>query len=647
MPNSHLAYCRDIDGLRAIAILAVIAFHAFPAAVRGGFVGVDVFFVISGYLISCILLKNLDRGDFSINEFYARRIRRIFPALTIVLFSCLALGWFVLMSDEYKMLAKHSAAGAFFFANFAFWHETGYFDPAAELKPLLHLWSLGIEEQFYIFWPPLLMLAYRFKFNTLIVMLTLAVTSFALNIVFIEGHPTATFYLPHTRAWELLIGNVLAYIHIEHGELTRQRLGNRARDVLSISGLALILAAAFVTRKSNLFPGWWALLPTFGAFLLILAGPNAVINRRILSSKIMVVIGLISYPLYLWHWPLLSFASILTNGAMTPGVRAGAVALAFLLAWLTYFLVERKIKSSRLRAMPTRLAGALFVVACAGAAIFVGNGIPDRHEDAERIAAAAGEWEHPGKFIPHAIGEETYYSAGGNGSQTLYYGDSNMEQYGPRIYDLVKDNKGSERGAIFLTHGGCPPLPGVREPSHPYCDGLTQKFLKLSGDSQVDTVVIAAAWYNYFHSSTYYIGAAQLLISSDAGQLEAMANLQQLITNLVAANKRVYLVLNIPLWGNFDPKNMIHRNLRGGFKVDTAPVQQSTFMSIFGPINDRLIKVAKLSGAQIIDPLDTLCTAGVCPIVDGNGDPLYRDTMHIRPKFVKSQVRYLDKTVAF
>jgi peptidoglycan/LPS O-acetylase OafA/YrhL len=209
---THPKYRADIDGLRALAVLSVVSFHAFPNMLKGGFIGVDIFFVISGFLISTIIFENLERDSFSFVEFYSRRIKRIFPALLLVLIACYTFGWFVLLADEYKQLGKHIAGGAGFVSNFLFWKESGYFDNAADTKPLLHLWSLGIEEQFYIVWPLLLWFAWKQRLNLLTITLTVLIISFALNINKVHSNVVAVFYSPQTRFWELLTGSVLAYI---------------------------------------------------------------------------------------------------------------------------------------------------------------------------------------------------------------------------------------------------------------------------------------------------------------------------------------------------------------------------------------------------------------------------------------------------
>lgn len=212
--SPHSNYRPDIDGLRCFAVLSVIAFHAAPDWIGGGFVGVDIFFVISGFLISSIIFRDLQGNNFSLTEFYIRRIRRIFPALIFVLATTFILSWYLLLADEFAQLGKHMRAGALFVSNLLLWRETGYFDVAAETKPLLHLWSLGIEEQFYIFWPLLLILAHKRRISLLAITLLLSVVSFTLNIHGIERNSVAAFYAPYTRFWELLCGSLLAWFSL-------------------------------------------------------------------------------------------------------------------------------------------------------------------------------------------------------------------------------------------------------------------------------------------------------------------------------------------------------------------------------------------------------------------------------------------------
>lgn len=345
MTNKFIArgdYRPDVDGLRAVAIIAVLAFHAFPSLLPGGFAGVDVFFVISGFLISRIIFKGLSDGSFSFFNFYLHRINRIFPALILVLLTCYVLGWCALLPDEFKQLGRHMAAGAGFVVNFVLLNEAGYFDTVSDLKPLLHLWSLAIEEQFYFLYPFFVWFVWRFKREFFWPLVVLAVISFGINIVSVTQSPVLAYFSPQTRFWELLAGGVLAVVCMEENAASQDV--KKFRDSASMFGLLLILGSFFLLDKSSSFPGWWALMPVLGACLLIWAGPSAFVNRKLLSIRGMVFVGLISYPLYLWHWPVLSFLHITESVAPSYALVASAVVLCLLLAWLTYRMVELPLR---------------------------------------------------------------------------------------------------------------------------------------------------------------------------------------------------------------------------------------------------------------------------------------------------------------
>ncbi len=380
----HHKYRPDIDGLRAVAVICVVGYHAFPSVVLGGFIGVDIFFVISGYLISSIILSSLNTGCFSLYEFYVKRVRRIFPALFVVMFASLVWGWFMLFPAEYVMLGKQVAAGSAFIANILFWRESGYFGTSSELKPFLHLWSLGIEEQFYFVWPLILLVSFKLgRRVTLVTLLLILLASFLLNAAMVTGKPTATFFLPVTRFWELLIGAFLAYISIFNGGVGKvllARFAPKDRDIvegklaetMSWIGASLLLGGCLLIDNKRLFPGWWALLPTAGTFLVIAAGPHTWFGRNILAARAMVAIGLISYPLYLWHWPLLSFLKI-ELGELSVAVRFSAVALAFFLAWTTYKFIEKPLRTSKFPPVFLLLAVGVGVLGVVGVLIFKGG----------------------------------------------------------------------------------------------------------------------------------------------------------------------------------------------------------------------------------------------------------------------------------
>ena len=334
-------YRPDIDGMRGFAVLFVLVFHAFPERLPGGFVGVDIFFVISGFLITRIIFSDMDRGSFSPATFYARRVRRIFPALIVVLIASVALGYQLMLVPDLTSLCRNTAASALFSANLMLLSETGYFDIDAHLKPLLHLWSLGIEEQFYLVWPWLLLVVPRPWFVRFVI--AVMVSSFALNILLIHHYPSATFYLPVTRAWELMAGALVA----------RYQPARGARSgLIAAAGVIAIGVSLFWFNSRTVFPGWAAALPVAGTMLL-LCSKESLFNRTILGNRIAVNVGLISYPLYLWHWPLLVFTQIYRSGLpLTNLQRVLLLALSFALAWLTYKFVEKPIRFGKRASSP-------------------------------------------------------------------------------------------------------------------------------------------------------------------------------------------------------------------------------------------------------------------------------------------------------
>ncbi len=376
----NFKYRADIDGLRAIAVTSVVAYHAFPTLVRGGFIGVDIFFVISGYLISTIILENLQRNRFSFLDFYARRIRRIFPALILILACCLLAGWCWLLASEYSQLGKHVAAGAGFVSNLALWREAGYFDGGAVTKPLLHLWSLGIEEQFYLLWPLLLWLCWRVRVSPLLAILAIGVLSFGLNIGEAHTNRVADFYSPQTRFWELSCGGCLACLTLfSHPAFERLRV--RSTHIQAIAGCLLLAAALLIISNARPFPGWWALLPAAGTMLLVSAGPETWLARRVLSNRALVWVGLISYPLYLWHWPLLVFARVAGNSGadLSRSLRLLILVVSVLLAWVTYEFVERPIRfRARSKTTTVVLLAAMMGCGLLGWQVAARNGLESR-----------------------------------------------------------------------------------------------------------------------------------------------------------------------------------------------------------------------------------------------------------------------------
>jgi peptidoglycan/LPS O-acetylase OafA/YrhL len=373
-----IAYRKDIDGLRALAVLSTIAYHAFPNLVSSGFVGVDIFFVISGFLITKIILENLESNSFSFTEFYLRRIRRIFPALFLVLIVCYGFGWFALYASEFRGLGGHIAASAGFVQNFMLLNEINYFERSVDTKPLIHLWSLSIEEQFYLLWPAIIWILYKTRINLLAAILILVLTSFSVNIYSNESNPITAFYSPLSRFWELLVGALWACISLRNIQEVRQ-FSQAVLNKVSWVGLLLIAIAIFFSNK-NSFPGWWALLPTVGAALLIFASSEASVNKLFLSNNAMVWLGVISYPLYLWHWILLSFGQIVSAGKLSDFHKIVLILVAIGLAYLTHRYWESLFRYKG-KKVALLLIALMILIGYQGWSAYARDGLDFRHKD--------------------------------------------------------------------------------------------------------------------------------------------------------------------------------------------------------------------------------------------------------------------------
>lgn len=647
---NRLSYRPDIDGLRAVAVVSVVLFHAFPKKFPGGFVGVDIFFVISGYLISAIILENLSKNSFSIATFYERRIRRIFPALLTVIASCLAFGWYVLLPNEFQQLARHVVAGTAFSQNFMLWSESGYFDSAAELKPLLHLWSLAIEEQFYIFWPPLLYLIAKRRWNFVRFVAVIFVVSFVANLYLSKNDPIAGYYSPIARFWELMIGGTLAYITLYRPDAIRLN-----KQLQSVLGLGLLGLGLLLISKDRQFPGWWALLPTAGAFLLISAGPTGIMNRVLLARKPVVWIGLISYPLYLWHWPILSFLRVIEYGKPSAIEKILAVAAAVAASYLTYVLIEKPVRF-KLRNAAAPLSAAAVIVLVLGL-VSISVPVSPRHNIDTAALLAAGNWDYPGGLKKTESGGIAAYGAdGGNQGLTLFIGDSHIEQYGPRVTHLLQEQSPELNSALFITDGGCVPIPDVFEDHaiHKACSKVRQHALDLAASAEVKAVVIGACWNCYFTAASggdgddafqYYYrnGDTRLGFAEAGGTDAAFASLEAMLTRL-GKEKPVYLIVDNPANKAYDPKSYIEGNRLG--------VMQQTPIPEFMPYDDRqkalkarLAGIAERSGATVIDPTLSLCDESRCRVKLENGVPLYMDTNHLRADFIRSSADFIDRTL--
>jgi peptidoglycan/LPS O-acetylase OafA/YrhL len=636
----HLPYRADIDGIRGIAVAIVVLFHAFPTLIPGGFIGVDIFFVISGYLISKILIAEFETKTFSYGHFYARRARRIFPALILVMAATLAFGWIALFPDEFRMLGKHIVGGSTFLSNVFLWFEVGYFDTAAETKPLLHLWSLGIEEQFYIAWPILLALAFRFRLNLFWLTVTLLATSMLVNVAFIENYPSATFYSIASRAWELLIGALLAHLSLQKvavsfGSVRRPAAGGTGvdsrplfdsdsaigRNLLSLAGLALIVLACALVRGGKGFPGWWALLPTLGAACLIAAGPRAWFNRVVLSNRAIVWIGLISYPLYLWHWPLLSFAQIVESGVPALKIRIGAVLVALLLAWLTFKLVEQPIRRRGQRSNTVAIVLALLIVLLGAFGNWVYNkkGMPARPHIVENAnlqgALVLVEDTANVAACKKRFGFDTVYKycllAQVDRPPTVaLIGDSHAYHV---VAGLTKYYAGQGENLLFL--GTRIPYFGVKpEPNDHYQEATPQMLDLALSTPSIKTVVISTALKHH--------------IEWEDGK-QYVDKLRNTLKTFLDAGKHVVYFYDVPLL-NFEPRACIKRaGVASSTTNRECAMDASDFQKAYGAHRDIVASVLKeFPSITVFDPVKYLCDATRCKaMIDDK--LMYRDISHL------------------
>jgi peptidoglycan/LPS O-acetylase OafA/YrhL len=380
-----LTYRREIDGLRAVALLPVLLFHAGFSWAPGGFVGVDVFFVISDFLITSIIVSEMQSGTFTIARFYELRARRILPALSVVMIACLPFAWLWMLPEDARSFGDSLLAVSAFGSNVLFFFTSGYFDTTAELKPLLHTWSLAVEEQYYILFPLLVMLTWRWGRGVLTALfILLGLISFGLAVYSVNEHAAFAFYMLPTRGWEIMIGACLALVPV-------RRQAGWIFELAGLTGLALIAMAVWAFDRTTPFPGAAALVPTCGAALLIACASPQTVSGRLLGSRALVGIGLVSYSAYLWHQPLLAFARHRSSGEPPPALLAALLVVALILAWATWACVEAPTRN-RQRVPLNRLAWLLSVgwlaIAAAGALALATGGFPTRvPEDVRRVAA--------------------------------------------------------------------------------------------------------------------------------------------------------------------------------------------------------------------------------------------------------------------
>ena len=588
MAKPEPSYRPEVDGLRAVAVISVILFHAKVSLFSGGFVGVDVFFVISGFLITGLLMNDANNGGVSISRFYERRIRRILPALTVVAFCTLVAGCVLFLPAQLIALGKSILATSVFSSNIWFWNQTDYFDPSSEMMPLLHTWSLAVEEHFYIVFPLLIALLCRRPRLLVLVIVALATASLVLCAMQTSRSPAAAFYLLPTRAWELLVGALVALLPLK----TPPTLG----EASSAIGLVLIVGSIFLMNEAMSFPGVYAVAPVAGAALVIVGGKDTRVGR-LLASRPTVWVGLLSYSLYLWHWPILVFAKQL---AVTTELSAiwvvGALCLTLGLSWSSWKYVEQPVRRVRLRRRPVFALGS----AALTAGVFLGfvpifaAGFPGRFT-AQALAFANSKMSASGRScLDNSKSTMTACRIGDGLPSFLLWGDSHA---GALMSGMEYVGQLEHRSGIVSVLYGCPPLinpPAERSRTHRQnCIARNLDTIRKVNETPfLSTVILSAYWASY---------------SFKRSDLEALVKL--------LPNKTIVLLEDVPIPGFDVPWSAA---LRGKDIPEISPAQPLPALDLGGAYPN----------VHTIQLEDAFCSGKTCPIEVG-GHLLYSDSNHL------------------
>jgi peptidoglycan/LPS O-acetylase OafA/YrhL len=605
-------YRPDIDGLRALAILLVVIYHYF--GVLGGYIGVDIFFVISGYLITFQIITSLDNQSFSLTDFYAKRVRRILPALAFVICSCLLFSWFFLFPTDFVLLAKHTTAGILNVSNIVLWLEAGYFDASSTHKPFLHLWSLGIEEQFYLVWPLLLMLFFRFRQHFLSCLVTLTVVSFVLNIIATHYDRTLAFYMPLTRFWELSAGGILAYAvvqksgRIKSGSPITWPFGHPAAPWL---GLVLILLATALLNQRSAFPGYWALLPVAGTCLMIAPTNRVTPGMGFLQSKTAVYFGKISFCIYLWHWPVLLLIHLI-DFTSRPS-KFVALGVCMLLSWFTCRFIEQPIRSIRVTRANARQflwAGAAVSVAIAITGGLFATRTITRSWDDTLISKAytvpqigCGVFANEGKEFTPALFARCDKILYPESAKVMLLGDSHALS----LYQGLKPYL-DERHINLISYPvlECTPL-SLRD-QRPRCNDYNNWIREQINTLKPDLIIVFA--HHLFRAKDPYLGEPAGYITHLWEQAAALK--AQGVPN-------VWIIGGIPNWRESLPHAMNFNFLRRG-----QPVPEHTYTYVLEDslkIDNLIREQDNHRGVEYISLKDALCNEQGCLTQVGNDFP--------------------------
>jgi peptidoglycan/LPS O-acetylase OafA/YrhL len=634
--HSALPYRPDVDGLRAVAVLAVVLYHYGFWQVPGGFVGVDIFFVISGFLITGIIHREMVDGRFTLRHFYERRIRRIFPALFAMLAVASVAAWFLLFPVDFEGYAKSLVATAFFSANFEFWREVGYFDTSAAFKPLLHLWSIAVEEQFYLLFPAILLLVGTgSRHRILAVVGVLLVLSFGYSVWEVD-HSTATaFYLLPSRMWELMLGALVAIAPLPAP--TRW-----ASETLAALGAALIAWALWTYDRWMPFPGTAAVAPCLGSALVIYAGQQTNFVSRGLSLKPVAFVGLISYSLYLWHWPVLVFTQIALNRALHPWEIYASIVLSFAFAVFSWRYIERPVRRHRAlgwRALFGGAAAAMSVTALCGAAVASAQGVPQRLQPEIRKILAEERDHEPRMDIcfgltAHDVRHGRLCRIGSveaDEPSFLLWGDSHADALLPAVQQAAKQNG---KAGLFAGTDSCAPLLGVVRPDAPKCKPFNDAVMKIAERPAIHDVILDARWAKNAYGTARGEGDWRVFPHDEEGEGTDLASteavfyrgLERTVRALTEAGKHVVIIAPVPEAGYSVPRMMAHMRMDGDNRALTRSLP--TFLAHQKFVFTSLKRMGDKYGAKILYPHEMLCTGEKCALSSGDR-PLYRDEHHL------------------
>lgn len=632
-------YRPDIDGLRAVAVLPVVFYHYRVWPFSGGYVGVDVFFVISGYLITALIHAEMRAGRFSVLNFYERRVRRILPALFAVMAAASASALIFSFPRELIQYAKSLLATAGFVSNFQFWSEAGYFDAAAATKPLLHTWSLAVEEQFYLIFPWMLYgLSNRAPRTLAWVLGAVLAASLVLSIVGVIYWPVATFYLLPARFWELMTGGVLAL------GVVPPPANAVARNTFAATGMALIGWSVFTLNANSPFPGIDAVAPCLGAAAIIIAGSGGYSPvNALLAMRLPVFVGLISYSLYLWHWPLYVFASAMAPQGLSAAATASLIAASMALGIVSWRYIEQPFRVRTLAGTRRKLFAAAGVAigasAVAGTAMWASDGLPQRYSPAVRQILSAAQESEPLQKTCFGISPERAAAGGlcrigatGVAPHFLLWGDSHADAMLPAV---VAAAKRYGKAGLFAGHGRCAPLAGVTRPDTRECRPFNDAAMRIVLGKSIGTVILDARWAMDAGGPPMGIQDKDAVILADRfSKTESPSEtravfargLMRTVKALVAAHKTVVIAGPVPEFDVSVPQALARMKLAG--KIRQIAPTRAEYLARNADVQEVFDRIAKIYPVVFVHPDAVLCPSGFCK-AEARGRPLYRDQHHL------------------